>query len=124
MRLLLDTQLLVWIALDDRRISGRAAEAIRSSDNSLHVSAPAAFEFADLQKRGRFPVTESIAFLAELIGFSVADLPAETWRIAATLPDLHRDPVDRMMIAHAILDGFTLVTADRTMRAYPVKSLW
>jgi PIN domain nuclease of toxin-antitoxin system len=115
---------LVWIVLDDRRISGRAAEAIRSPGNSLHVSAAAAFEFADLQKRGRLPVTDSIDFLAELIGFSVADLPAETWRIAATLPDLHRDPVDRMMIAHAILDGFTLVTADRTMRAYPVECLW
>lgn len=110
--------------LDDRRISGRAAEAIRSPDNSLHVSAAAAFEFADLQKRGRFPVTETIDFLAELIGFSLADLPAEAWRIAATLPDLHRDPVDRMLIAHAILGGFTLVAADRTMRAYPVKSLW
>jgi PIN domain nuclease of toxin-antitoxin system len=123
-RLLLDTQLLVWIVFDDRRISRRAAEAVRSPDNSLHVSAAVAFEFADLQKRGRFPITDSIDVLSELIGFSVADLPAETWRIAATLPDLHRDPVDRMMIAHAILGGFTLVTADRTMRAYPVTSLW
>lgn len=105
-------------------MSGRAAEAVRSPDNDLHVSAAAAFEFADLQKRGRFSVTDSIDFLAELIGFSVDDLPAETWRIAATLPDLHRDPVDRMMIAHAILGGFTLVTADKVMRAYPVKSLW
>ena len=124
MRLLLDTQILVWIPLGDRRISDRAVEAIRSPDNSLHVSAATAFEFADLQKRGRFPIGEALDILAELIGFSVIDFPAEVWRIAETLPKLHRDPVDRMMIAHAILGGFTLVTADKTIRRYPVKSLW
>lgn len=124
MRLLLDTQILVWIPLGDRRISNRAVDAIRFSDNSLHVSAPVAFEFADLQRRGRFPVEESLDSLAELIGFSVIDFPAEAWRVAEALPNIHRDPVDRMMIAHAILGGFTLVTADRTIRSYPVRSLW
>ena len=124
MRLLLDTQILVWIPLGDSRISDRAVEAIRSPDNSLHVSAATAFEFADLQKRGRFPIGDALDILSELIGFSVIDFPAEVWRIAETLPKLHRDPVDRMMIAHAIVGGFTLVTADKTIRRYPVKSLW
>lgn len=124
MRLLLDTQILVWIPLGDSRISDRAVEAIRSPDNSLHVSAATAFEFADLQRRGRFPIGDALDILSELIGFSVIDFPAEVWRIAETLPKLHRDPVDRMMIAHAILGGFTLVTADKTIRRYPVKSLW
>lgn len=124
MRLLLDTQILVWIPLGDRRISDRAVEAIRSPDNSLHVSAAVAFEFADLQKRRRFPVGESLDFLSELIGFSVIDFPAEAWRLAETLPAIHRDPVDRMMVAHAIAGDYTLVTADKTVRSYPVKSLW
>ena len=110
--------------LGDRRISDRAVEAIRSPDNSLHVSAATAFEFADLQKRGRFPIGDALDILSELIGFSVIDFPAETWAIAATLPKLHRDPVDRMMIAHAILGDFTIVTADKTIRSYPVQSVW
>jgi PIN domain nuclease of toxin-antitoxin system len=122
--LLLDTQILVWIPLGDRRISDRAIEAIRSPDNSLHVSAATAFEFSDLQKRGRFPIDDALDLLSGLIGFSVIDFPAEAWRITQTLPKFHRDPVDRMMIAHAILGGFTLVTADKTIRRYPVKSLW
>jgi len=123
-RLLLDTQILVWIPLGDRRISDRAVEAIRSPDNSLHVSAATAFEFADLQRRGRIPIGEPLDFLSKLIGFSVIDFPAGAWRIAETLPKLHGDPVDRMMIAHAILGGFTIVTADKTTRSYPVQSLW
>lgn len=124
MRLLLDTQILVWVPLNDRRLSASATEAIRSPGNSLHVSAASAFEFADLQARKRFPIHDPIDFLADLIGFSLVDFPSEAWATAATLPQIHRDPVDRMMIAHAILGGFTLVTADETIRSYPVKSLW
>jgi PIN domain nuclease of toxin-antitoxin system len=123
-RLLLDTQILVWVPLNDRRLSSPANEAIRSPLNSLHVSAAVAFEFAGLQTRRRFPVHEPIDFLAELMGFSVIDFPADAWQVATNLPDLHRDPVDRMMIAHAIVGDFTLITADRTIRSYPAKSLW
>ena len=124
MRLLLDTQLLVWIPLGDRRITRIAAEAITDPANSLHVSAVVAFEFTDLQTRRRFPVHESIDFLAAEIGFDLYDLPAEGWRIAQSLPDIHRDPVDRMLIAHTIVEGFTLVTADVNIRRYPVETLW
>ena len=124
MRLLLDTQILVWVPLNDRRLSSPAREAIRSPLNSLHVSAAAAFEFADLQTRRRFPIHEPIDFLAELMGFSVIDFPADAWQVAAKLPDLHRDPVDRMMIAHAIAGDFTLITADKLVRRYPVRTLW
>jgi PIN domain nuclease of toxin-antitoxin system len=123
-RLLLDTQLLVWVPLNDRRISDAAAEAIRSPDNSLYASAVVAFEFADLQMRKRFPVQESVDFLAELIGVSVLDFPADAWRLVDKLPDIHRDPVDRMLIAHAAVGDFTLITADANLRRYPVKSLW
>ena len=124
MRLLLDTQLLVWIPLNDQRISDAAAEAIRSAENSLYVSAVTAFEFADLQRRKRVPVRESIDFLAELIGFSVLDLPAEAWRLVDELPDIHRDPVDRMLIAHSVVGDLILITPDANTRRYKATSLW
>jgi PIN domain nuclease of toxin-antitoxin system len=123
-RLLLDTQILVWVPLNDRRLSKAAVLAMQDADNDLHVSAAAGFEFAELQARGRFPVREPLEALAVLIGFELVDLPAETWRIASELPDIHRDPVDRMQVAHAILGNYTLVTADAKMRRYPVDSLW
>jgi PIN domain nuclease of toxin-antitoxin system len=43
---------------------------------------------------------------------------------ADSLPDIHRDPVDRMLIAHAIAAGLVLVTADRQIDRYPVRTLW
>ncbi len=124
MRLLLDTQILAWIVLNDRRLSQAAAAAIQDPSNDLYVSAAAACELADLQARRRFSIEEPIDVLAGLIGFHVADLPADAWRIAERLPDIHRDPVDRMQIAHALLDGSTLVTSDANMRRYPVPTFW
>lgn len=123
MRLLLDTQILVWVPLNDRRLPGAAIEAFQSPDNSLHVSAITAFEFADLQSRGRLPIHDPFDAVMDLIGFEMADFPEPAWRLADSLPDIHRDPVDRMMVAHAILGGFTLVTADATIRRYPVPTL-
>jgi PIN domain nuclease of toxin-antitoxin system len=48
------------------------------------------------------------------------DLPQDIWRVVGDLPDIHRDPLDRLLIAHALTEGMTLVTADTNIRRYPV----
>jgi len=88
------------------------------------VSAITAWEYADLQKRRRLPTTEDILHLQSLYGFELLDFPSSAWALAEELPDIHRDPVDRMFIAHAIAADLTIVTADRSIRRYPVKTLW
>jgi PIN domain nuclease of toxin-antitoxin system len=123
-RLLLDTHLIVWLPLRDPRLTKVVIDAVGSPDNSLHVSPVTAFELTELQRRGRIEVSESISELAALLGFELADLPADLWRMARQLPDIHRDPVDRMLIAHAMAAEFTVVTADDRMRRYPVLTLW
>jgi PIN domain nuclease of toxin-antitoxin system len=92
--------------------------------NRLYVSAVTAWEYADLQHRGRFPPEADLTQTLELLNATVLDYPAGAWRLAFGLPDLHRDPVDRMLIAHAIHADFTLVSADETIRSYPGRSLW
>jgi PIN domain nuclease of toxin-antitoxin system len=93
-------------------------------DATLFVSAVTAWEFTDLAMRGRFPKGLTFDLVQNGLSLSILDFPAEAWRIAETLPDLHRDPVDRMLIGHAIAIGETIITSDATMRAYPVKTLW
>lgn len=88
------------------------------------VSAVTAWEFADLAKRGRFPKGITFELVQRGLSTTLLDFPAEAWRIAQTLPDLHRDPVDRMLIGHAIAIGETIITSDAKIRAYPVKTLW
>ena len=124
MRLLLDTHVLIWLPTGDPRLTKAAREAITDPKSELFASAVTAFEIADLQHRKRIAMTEDMAAVAAVLGLAVLDFPAEAWKIGANLPDIHRDPVDRMLIAHAIVGDFTLVTADKAIRSYSVKSLW
>jgi PIN domain nuclease of toxin-antitoxin system len=123
MRLLIDTHILVWIVLNDRRLSPMQREALEDSSNAIVFGAATAYELTHLQKIGRIPLTESVEMLQKLVGFETVDLPCDIWREAAQLPDIHRDPIDRMLIAQARLEQMTLVTADKTIRSYPVSVL-
>jgi PIN domain nuclease of toxin-antitoxin system len=123
-RLLLDTHVLIWAPTGDPRLSAAARDAMTNPEAELFASAVTAFELADLQERGRVAMIEDVGAVAAVLGLSVLDFPAEAWRIAASLPDIHRDPVDRMLVAHAIAGDFAVVTADTMIRRYPVKSLW
>jgi PIN domain nuclease of toxin-antitoxin system len=122
--LLLDTQIFVWLSTNDRRLSKRVLSAIVDEATELYTSSVVAWEFVDLEKRGRFPPLVRFETLLAEIEFKILDFPAEAWRLIDSLPKLHRDPVDRMLIAHAIHADLTLVTSDKIMRDYPVKSLW
>jgi PIN domain nuclease of toxin-antitoxin system len=112
------------MAADDDRLSRRFRERVHEAESRLHVSAVTAFEFADLQRRRRLPIAEKLDGILQRFAMTVLSFPAAAWELAHTVPDLHRDPVDRMLIAHAIHDGLTLVTADRKIRDYPVETLW
>jgi PIN domain nuclease of toxin-antitoxin system len=56
---------------------------------------------------------------AQLVG-----MPLDLWRRAADLPNIHGDPMDRMLIAHAVEIGATVVSADEKIHLYPVSSVW
>lgn len=124
MRLILDTQVLIWLPPGDSRLKQSVAEKILSDDAELFVSAVTACEFTDLRERGRIGAPYDIAELSHRFSFTLLDLPAGAWADLAALPPLHRDPVDRMLISHARIADLTIVTSDEMMRRYPVKTLW
>lgn len=124
LHLLLDTHIIVWSVTSDERLSRSARNALLSPGARLLVSAVTAWEYADLHQRRRLPMAADFNTVATMLALETVDLPAEIWRLAVTLPDLHRDPVDRILIAHALRLDATLVTADTTMRRYPVRCLW
>ena len=122
--LLLDTQILVWIGTGDRRLSAVARAAIIDPDAELCVSAIVAYEFEDLRIRDRLGPVDALGDMLRRLDAVVLDFPAEAYRLIPLLPKLHREPVDRMLVAHAIHADLTLVTADATIRQYPVRTLW
>jgi PIN domain nuclease of toxin-antitoxin system len=121
--LLLDTQILVWMVGDRRRLPANFVTALEDPGTALLVSAVTAWEYADLLHRGRLPVQDTVPEIQSRFRVEIADLPSECWRLASQLPHIHGDPIDRMAVAHAILGGYLLVTADANMRRYPVPLL-
>ena len=124
MDLLLDTQILVWVGTGSKRLSPTAASALIDPHSRCYVSAVTAWEFVELNAQRRFGGDLDLASIIDQMELALLDYPADAWRLSASLPDLHRDPIDRMLIAHAIHADLTLVTADRIMRDYPVQSIW
>lgn len=120
-RLLLDTQILIWLPAADQRLKPDVVAAILDGATELFVSAVTAWEYSDLRKRVAAP--DSIAELQTELGFTILDLPAGVWADLEHLPEIHKDPADRMLVSHARLTGLTLVTADAHMRQYPVALL-
>lgn len=124
MRLLLDTHALIWSATDPDQLSDVAATAIRDPENDVFVSAVSGWEIAIKRSRGRlrFPDVDR-AMLASL---RLTEFPVTLAHAAAIahLPDHHRDPFDRMLIAQARADDLTVVTRDRAFDAYEVSLAW
>ena len=124
MAILLDTHVLVWALGAPGRLSPAARRQIVEPGETLFVSAVTAFDYADLHARGRLPAAAHLDRAIDALDITFLDAPAALWRLAEQLPQLHSDPVDRMLLAHALQADLTLVTADATMRRYPVRSLW
>lgn len=119
---LLDSHIVAWGATGDRRLSSRARAILIEAD-PLFFSAASIWELAIKERQGRLHLPGLEAFLAE---YTVQELPVRRReaRLAATLPDLHKDPFDRIILAQALLEDLDLVTADRIMSAYPVRTVF
>ena len=127
--ILLDTHALVWLASDPEQLSPTARAAIRSHPSSLHISVVTAWEIALLVKRGRLilPVPPE-AFLTRVIAHhGLIELPL-TRRVAqeaVSLPDIHNDPFDRILIAECSARGLAVVSRDGMIPRYPgVHVIW
>lgn len=120
MKLLIDTHLLLWAAAGVG-LSDSATRALEDAD-TLMFSAASIWEIGIKSALGRpdFSVDAGV-FRRELLdnGYEELAITGAHAAVVATLPDLHRDPFDRILIAQAMLEGVTLITADRAVLQYP-----
>ncbi len=124
MGLLLDTHVLAWFGRDDPRLSQRFRDILLDPDAEMLISAVTAFEFEDLRARGRFGEIGPLNLLVSALNATAIDYPAGAMESVSSLALHHRDPIDRMLVAHAIHARLPLMTADRTIRLYPVEIVW
>lgn len=128
MKLLLDTQVFLWMVNGSSHVPASVRDAVREPLNEVWLSVASVWELAIKQQIGRIqlpaPAAEFAA--AERLRHAVSSLPVVEGAVLhlPKLPDVHRDPFDRLLVCQAIEHEMTLVSADRTLRRYPVKVLW
>ncbi|MGH3529468.1 MAG: type II toxin-antitoxin system VapC family toxin [Pseudonocardiaceae bacterium] len=119
MRLLLDTNVLIWWLAESPRLSKETRDAI-TAEPEVIVSAVSAFEIAVKSAIGKLRVPGDLE--VQIVEQAMTELPVTLRHGLAVgqLPMHHRDPFDRLLIAQAQCEGLTIVTADRTFAAYDV----
>ena len=122
MKLLLDTQLLLFAASQPRRLSAVARKLLTDPNNALLFSAASLWEVTIKNSLGRedFRV-EPRVLRRGLLDNGYAELPVTSEHAVQVdgLPDLHRDPFDRLLVAQAQCEGVTLLTTDAMVATYP-----
>ena len=128
MKLLLDTQTLLWFLLDDHRLSGKAREKISDPDALIFVSPASLWEIAIKISLGKYALPEPFeAFWDEqFLTNDFALLPISVSHAArvVNLPFHHRDPFDRLIIAQSLVEGIPLVSCDILFDHYGVERIW
>jgi PIN domain nuclease of toxin-antitoxin system len=127
MRLLLDTHIFLWYVSADPRLPIAFRDAIRDPSNQVFLSVASIWEAAIKYALGKLPLpAPPEEYLPrQRVAHQVATLSIdeEAFSYLARLPALHRDPLDRILIAQALQHGLTLVTVDDAVRAYPITTL-
>lgn len=122
MKLLLDTHLLLWAAGEPKRLSKHARTLIDNPDNELLFSAASLWEVAIKRGLGREDFKVDARLLRRgLLDNGYSELPIISDHVVATesLPPIHKDPFDRVLVAQATVEGVTLLTIDSLVAQYP-----
>ena len=122
MKLLLDTHLLLWAAGKPQRLSKQARTLIDNPDNELLFSAASLWEVAIKRGLGRKDFQVDARLLRRgLLDNGYSELPIISDHVVATesLPLIHKDPFDRILVAQATVEGVTLLTIDSLVSQYP-----
>ncbi len=128
MKLLLDTQLLLWAAGQPERLSAAAKKLLNNPRNELLFSAASLWEVAIKSTLGRDDFRAEPRLLRRgLIDNGYSELPVTSQHAVSidTLPPLHKDPFDRLLLAQALTEGITLLTSDAQLARYsgPVRKV-
>lgn len=121
-RLLLDTHVLLWWLADDRRLGESTRSLIADAANQIFVSAASAWEISIKMALGKIDAPSDLADVVEEEGFDRLSISFFHGQRAGSLPNIHRDPFDRMLVAQGQAEGLDIVTADQTIPKYGIKT--
>jgi PIN domain nuclease of toxin-antitoxin system len=125
---ILDTHTFLWWVLDIPRLSADARSILEDGANELLFSAASAYELTIKAQSGRLTLPEPAASYvpSRLAANAFEPLSIELAHAlrAGSLPTIHRDPFDRMLVAQAQIEGLPILTADPAISRYDVETIW
>ncbi len=128
MKVLLDTNVLLWAMLDPRQLTSSARATITSSTTEILVSAASAWEIATKVRIGKLPwaagFERSFTSSLEGAGYNLLSITPEIALRAGRLPGAHRDPFDRIIAAHALAEDIPVISADSQLESFGLRRLW
>jgi len=128
MRVLLDTHVFLWWITDDAKLPDSIRNFISDGNNELFFSAASCWEIAIKSNLGRISLSHKIeSFLPEqMVLNAVQGLPIQISHAlyVINLPDHHRDPFDRIIVAQAQLEKMAIITSDPLVTKYDVDVIW
>ena len=125
MSLLIDTHVFLWFEMGSTRLDQALRKTIARSDERVFISAASFWEIAIKRRTGKLVLEGSPRAAAAAAGFLELPIDAADAETAGALDWEHRDPFDRMLVAHCLNRAMTLVTADAALRARPdIAVIW
>ena len=128
MKFLLDTNVFLWALVEEHKLTSRAQEILKDSSSELYFSAAGSWEIAIKFAVGSLPLpgapSQYVPYALRLWGVRSLDITHEHALRAGELPLHHRDPFDRMLVAQAISERMTILTADRIFQKYKVDLIY
>jgi PIN domain nuclease of toxin-antitoxin system len=127
-QLLLDSHAFLWAAAAPEQLGSAARQALEDAANTVYVSAASLWELLLKAAKGKLDLgihpPQRLESLMAGLEVSVLPVRFEHLKEAYSLPGLHREPFDRLLIGQARSEGLTLVTKDSTIERYEVEILW
>src|SRR4051812_33921264 len=118
MRMLLDTHVFLWITIDSKRLGPKARKLIAEA-TEIYVSAASIWEIAIKRRLGKIEAEPSELVAAiDASGFYSLPITARHAALVETLPQHHRDPFDRILVAQALVEPLRLLTVDKALQEY------
>ena len=128
MKFLIDTECWLWWLLEPERLNPKALEMIASREHVIYFSAASSWEISIKCRLGKLILPEEpgtyVPSRLHLEGMLPLAIEHSHALHVYSLPDYHRDPFDRLLIAQAQCESLPILTSDRQFKPYSVKILW
>jgi len=127
MKYLIDTHILLWLMLEPHKLSKKVKNVFQNIDNTLYISKISLWEIAIKMKIGKLDIKMNFGNIFDILKENdLLLLALDDKHIAGTLilPLHHRDPFDRMLIAQAKTENYTIITKYQNFSKYDVDVLW